>query len=213
MLDFSFLDNVGIIVMTTVEQANFQDYYFLQTALVKVDSLVSASELHGMLCGLICAGATDKGAEWLETILQVMEPRSEELQHFNRDILINIFHRSYQQISGFGFDFQLLLPDDDTAISARARAIGEWSQGFLEGIGFAGHLLNRDSLSKDVADALQRLYDISHIDYATLSMSEEDEPALMEVVEYVRVAVLMVYTELVMKVKEGLYGDQSGVIH
>lgn len=199
--------------MTTAEQASFQDYYFLQTALVKVDSLVSASELHGMLCGLICAGATDKGVEWLETILQVMEPRSEELQHFNRDILINIFHRSLQQIAGFGFDFQLLIPDDDTPIAMRARSIGEWCQGFLEGIGFAGHLLNRESLSQTVADSLQRLYDISHIDYTSLAMGEEDEPALMEVVEYVRMAVLMVYTELVLKVKEGLYGDQSGVIH
>lgn len=205
--------------MTTMEQAQANphapehDYDYLETALVKVDSLVSASELHGMLCGLICAGASETGEAWLETIIQAMEPRSEEFKHFNYDILHNIFKRSHAQIAGFGFDFQLLLPDDDAHISARAQAIGEWCQGFLEGLGFAGHMLEPENLSIDVSDAIQRLYDITHIDYAALTMNDEDEPALMELTEFVRMAVLMVYTELVLQVQEDLYGDQSGVIH
>lgn len=203
--------------MTTVElpqdYTNEHDYHVLESALVRVDSLVSASELHGMLCGLICAGATEQGEAWLDTVILAMEPRSEEFKHFNRDILQSIFKRSYEQITGFGFDFQLILPDEDASISARAQAIGEWCQGFLEGLGFAGSMLEPENLSEDVTDALQRLYDITYIEFNALSPSEDDETAMLELTEFVRMAVLMVYTELVMKVQEDLYGDQSGVIH
>lgn len=198
---------------STQDYSTAHDYHYLETALMKVDSLVAASELHGMLCGLICAGAADQGEAWLDAVIQAMEPRTEEFKHFNREVLQAIFKRSYGQIAGFGFDFQLILPDEEAPLSERAQAIGEWCQGFLEGLGFGAEKLDAENLSEDVNDAIQRLYDITHIEFSTLSVSEDDEIALMELIEFVRMAVLMVYTECVMEVQEDLYGDQSGLIH
>jgi len=189
------------------------EYQFLTNALLKVDCLVSAAEVHGTFCGLICAGATKQGEAWLENILQVMEPNASQLKHFNRDILHTIYKRSYRQIIGMGFDFELLLPEEDAPLYERARAVGEWCYGFLSGIGFAGRM-QKEAFSDELQDTIQRLYDISHINYELLLIDDEDdETAFLEVMEFVRMASLMVYTELVLRIQEDLYGDQSGHLH
>jgi uncharacterized protein YgfB (UPF0149 family) len=45
-------------------------------------------------------------------------------------------------------------------------------------------------------EAVLRLTDIANIDYDELTYNEQDEASFMEVSEYVRMAVLMLYSEL-----------------
>jgi uncharacterized protein YgfB (UPF0149 family) len=86
----------------------------------------------------------------------------------------------------------LLLPGDETALAERAVALGQWCQGFLAGFGQnAGGL----ELSVEAKEVLQDLVAISQVQDA-LEESEDGESDYMEVMEYLRVAPLLLFTEL-----------------
>ena len=147
--------------------------------------VISPSEIHGQLCGYICAGENMNGVAWLDA------------SHMKNQkaLFMQLYQASFQTISDFSFDFQLLIPDDECDIYLRAQALGEWCQGFLAGIGVAG-LNPEEDLSEETIDALMHVELISEIDYENLSVEEEDERSFFEVVEYIRLAVLMVYADM-----------------
>ncbi len=85
----------------------------------------------------------------------------------------------------------LLLPNDDAALSERAVALGQWCQGFLGGFG----LTARDrALSAEAMEVLQDLSAIAQVQNA-LEESEDGETDYMEVMEYLRVAPLLLFSE------------------
>ncbi|MCY1558840.1 hypothetical protein D9M68_958120 [compost metagenome] len=85
----------------------------------------------------------------------------------------------------------LLLPSDDAPLRERAAALGQWCQGFLGGFG----LTARDSaLSAEAMEVLQDLSAIAQVQNA-LEESEDGENDYMEVMEYLRVALLLLFSE------------------
>ena len=86
----------------------------------------------------------------------------------------------------------LLLPTDDAPLAERAAALGQWCQGFLTGFG----LNSRDSsaLSTEATEVLQDLAAIAQVQDA-LEESDDGESDYMEVMEYLRVAPLLLFTE------------------
>ena len=148
---------------------------------------VSASELHGVMCAYLCAGAFQEGELYLRALL-VRKQKNSQLQ---AAVLASfeLYELSKHYINQPDFEFRLLMPDDDTPLIERARAFGEWCKGFIEGLELAGvgyHELEED----DSQEALQHLHEFAGLDYLTLDVDEEDEKSLMEVSEYTRMAVL-----------------------
>ena len=85
----------------------------------------------------------------------------------------------------------LLLPDDEAPLAQRAVALGQWCQGFLAGFG----LTARDgALSAEAMEVLQDLSAIAQVQSA-LEESEDGESDYMEVMEYLRVAPLLLFSE------------------
>jgi hypothetical protein len=85
----------------------------------------------------------------------------------------------------------LLLPSDDAPLGERAIALGEWCQGFLAGFG----LTARDNeISTEAMEVLQDLAAVAQVQDA-LEDSEDGETDYMEVMEYLRVAPLLLFTE------------------
>jgi len=85
----------------------------------------------------------------------------------------------------------LLLPSDDAPLGERAIALGQWCQGFLAGFG----LTARDTaLSTEAMEVLQDLAAIAQVQDA-LEESDDGENDYMEVMEYLRVAPLLLFTE------------------
>jgi uncharacterized protein YgfB (UPF0149 family) len=86
-----------------------------------------------------------------------------------------------------------LLPAPDEPVERRAEALVEWCRGFLGGVGLSG--TPTAALSADANEVLADLGRIaaSRFDYDD---AEEDETALSEVLEFVRVGVLLLRTEL-----------------
>jgi hypothetical protein len=89
--------------------------------------------------------------------------------------------------------FEPLLPDAETPIDTRADALVDWCRGFLGGLGLGGG--SGTSVSDDASEILRDLGTIagSRFEYEN---AEEDESALAEVVEFVRVGVLLLHAEM-----------------
>ena len=102
-----------------------------------------------------------------------------------------------EQLSAADFGFQLLLPEDDTELTSRTESLGAWSSGFLSGFGLSfDH--TKQSLSSEVTDAMEDLANIAQVSF---DVDDEDlegesaETSYLELVEYVRLAAMMVFAE------------------
>lgn len=89
------------------------------------------------------------------------------------------------------FSFDLMLPSDEATLPVRAEALAQWCRGFLFGLGNSG--LTESGLSGECREVV---FDMDKISRARVELSEGEEFALMELIEYVRVGTLSVYHEL-----------------
>jgi uncharacterized protein YgfB (UPF0149 family) len=157
----------------------------------------SASQLHGIICGYLCAGAVGPCEAYLRSLVT---KRDEE----SRNALLTLFSVysiSQEQIANYDFSFRMLLPDDNEPLIERAQAFGEWCAGFIEGLSMAG--VDWDEFQEeDDRDVLHHISEFSEIDYLALDVDEDDEKSLMEVHEYTRAAIIRLHGELMMNKKE-----------
>lgn len=148
------------------------------------------SELHGALCGWLSGGGED-AANWparvlADDALPVPAPDSP---------LDELRRASAAQLEDRGFGFELLLPDLGDSLNDRAEALFEWCRGFLGGFGLAAGA--NPPLSEEAGEAL---HDLARLAQAAPESSddEEDEHALAEIEEFVRVAVLLLHGDCVL---------------
>ncbi|ASQ47442.1 UPF0149 family protein [Legionella clemsonensis] len=154
---------------------------------------ISGSELHGVMCGYLCAGAITEGEAYLRAL--TVKAKKDEATRAAAMAMFDVFLISQQQLTNFDFEFQLLLPDDEESLMTRAQAFGEWCEGFTQGIAMAG--VNYEQLQeKEAQEALHHILEFAQLDYESLQVDEEDEKALVEVSEYTRMAVLKIYGDL-----------------
>lgn len=149
-----------------------------------------APELHGALCGWLAGGGESSDA-WLSKVLV-----DEQLAGVASGGALEALRRtSESQLEDRSFDFALLLPDADAAIEVRSGALFDWCRGFLGGFGLAAG--DRAKLSDEGSEALE---DIARLAAAQPQEEgdEEDEEALVEIEEFVRVAVLLLHGDCVL---------------
>lgn len=146
-----------------------------------------ASEAHGLLCGLACAGVTTDTVRTRAYLFQLND--TEDI-----DIIEGMFSLSERDLQDEAFGFELMLPPEDTSQIERAEALSSWCQGFLQGICHDNtDLLTSDKLS--VKEALEDIMQIGHIELDPKNL-EQNERSLSELEEFLRVAVQLVYDEL-----------------
>ena len=161
-------------------------------AIALLDLPISGSELHGVMCGYLSAGAVEEGNTYLRAL--IAQPTGQAARSAML-VLFEVYAVSQQQIDGLGFEFQLLLPDDHESLLFRAQAFSEWCEGFVQGIRMAG--VEFDQLDDDdVQDAIAHINDFADLDYQSLQFDDEDERALTEISEYARMTVLHIHSDL-----------------
>lgn len=154
---------------------------------------VEPSDLHGSLTGYLCAGGVASARDWLAA-LQLQLDDAETVAAAKSVPLQQLFGECRAWLADPDQRFEPLLPAADTPVDVRADALVEWCRGFLGGIGLAG-AAQAGGLSADGAEILRDFGTIaaSNFEYAD---SEEDESALAEVIEFIRVGVLLLHAEL-----------------
>jgi uncharacterized protein YgfB (UPF0149 family) len=162
-------------------------YNGFATLLTSSGHHVSPAELHGLLLGRSCAGAGFDAEEWLADAHLLLETEPDDRV---RQALIGLQAMVKSELTGDDMTVVLLLPGDDEPLAARTAAMAQWCQGFLSGFARVGG----QSLSDDARDVLQDLAAIAQV-HDALDESEDGESDYMEVMEYLRVAPLLLFTE------------------
>ncbi len=153
---------------------------------------MDAAESHGIFCGLLCGGDEDPESVWLAELMAELDPL-DLLVREHADGLRNLARETREDIEGPGMGFSPLLPDDSQALSARSTALRDWCRGFLYGMGLTG--TGEAQLSAETLEAVNDMIEISRLDVALVSSSDEDEEAYAELGEFVWVAAMLVYEE------------------
>ena len=161
----------------------------LSSTLQKLRLGMGASDLHGSLTGYISAGGSAGVDEWPAAL----EIEPDPAVHLHDEALRQLYRDCRAQLDDPDLGFEPLLPAPEEPVERRAEALVEWCRGFLGGVGLSG--APTAALSADANEVLADFGRIasSRFDYDD---AEEDETALSEVLEFVRVGVLLLHTEL-----------------
>lgn len=166
-------------------------YQAVQDVLAGNESVVSAAEAHGVLAGMLCASADVDTEHWLEL---VFADAREGLSEAECRLMLDLDDETRRSLDEIDFSFQLFLPDDEALLSERAEALSEWCQGFLYGL---GQVSSDEDWVGESAEVLRDLSEISRLDPS--ASGENEEQALVEISEFVRLGVQMIRGERLSK--------------
>jgi uncharacterized protein len=119
---------------------------------------------------------------WLDELFKNAKPVNEE----GKNLLIRLFDETSRLLKSDGFEFELLLPEDDRPLNEQVEALRTWCQGFLFGISFS------ETMAEWPEDVNEIVKDVTEFTKLESKVgSEEDENAFAEIVEYLRSAVCL----------------------
>lgn len=151
---------------------------------------ISAPELHGGLCGWLAGGGASI-RDWPAKVL-VDDSLAAPAEGSPLD---RLRLASAAQLGDRSFDFGLLLPDADASLAERSGALFDWCRGFIGAFGLAAGA--KPPLSEESREALGDLAKLAAAQ-AQDDGDEDDEAALIEIEEFVRVAALLLHGDCVM---------------
>jgi uncharacterized protein YgfB (UPF0149 family) len=170
------------------------EYDQASAALERAGIEPSVAEVHGIICGVLVSPGAGK-VDWLATVLGGDSSGAGDLPKPVSQQLLAMFQLTRDALQRGEFGLTLLLPDADIHdIIFRTNALAAWCRGFLLGLAEGG-LTDFSSLSNEARDALEDMIDISEV-VAEENEDEQQEQALVEVEEYVRVTVQFLFDEL-----------------
>jgi uncharacterized protein YgfB (UPF0149 family) len=182
-------------------QISYQDW---SDFLLRVGAICTPAELHGLLCGMQCRAPQ---SDWKTRAREFMDL----LEDADTAAVEAALEAQYDLINGAlsegQYSLQLLLPDDLLPVAVRAEGLALWCQGFLHGLATFGEtvLLNLDD---DAREALVDLAEIARLD-ESCGESEESEQDLLALVEYARMTLFTVVSQL----RAGAVPDASVTRH
>jgi yecA family protein len=107
--------------------------------------------------------------------------------------MVAAYDETVERLKSADMSFRPLLPDDDYAIEQRLEALIAWVRGFLEGMALsAGESLGQ--APDEIRELIEDLVAISQLSDEE-EQGDESEHQLMEIIEYVRLGALSVFTE------------------
>lgn len=172
------------------------DYQEANDLLLESHIFIESAQAHGLLCGLLVCNPNTRVEDWIMLV-------SDDAKLWNKlplnvqQTFTEIYDITVKALRDPDFRFELLLPPEEEMIAERAHAIGLWCKGFVIGVeeygNYLGGLLGK--AQEDVEEALNDLQAIAEVDHK-VKAHEEQEKALTAVIEYVRIAVLLVQREL-----------------
>jgi yecA family protein len=194
------------------------DFEAISETLSDYSELESPSFLQGMLAGLIVGAGEISEAAWIKKLLQ--EAGVKKIKESLLKTLHEMYLATENGLNSSGFEFELCLPDDDQDIPFRAAMVAQWAEGFLYGFGLSERDMKK--ASTEVKEFIEDLQEIARLDAGALADEEssEAEADLMEIIEFIRMGVLMVNEELnpkkgqpIMDPAEAMQAKKGATIH
>jgi hypothetical protein len=171
---------------------NVLDFASVQATLTSEGINSHASEIHGVLTGLICAGFEFEDRGYF-SLLSDLFNSGDSIPGNVKKLLEPLYSQLWASILDDNYSFNLLLPDDDDTIAERGHALSMWVQGFNLGFG----LQQKDTpvVSDEVKEVLTDFVEIANLS-DEMDEDEDTEQAYFEIAEYVRISALLCFSEL-----------------
>ncbi len=191
--------------------ADLPDHAGCRDALARAGLTLSPSEAHGIAVGLLAGDVADPERHWAETLYADLEP-DDVLAQEARALLDQVFAAAREQLQDASFGLQLWLPPEAPAgqESEAPAALRDWAQGFLYGFGLAGEAAARERLSAEGQEALRDFYEIGNMAEVEGTLGEEEQQALSDLEEYMRVAAMLIHEDMHRREPTG---EESHEIH
>jgi len=155
----------------------------------------TASEVHGIACGLVCANTAMSTMLWPKLIRDPSEA-DEELPTTLDQNLGSLMETLRQQLVSPEFEFAIMLPTDDSPAEERLGGLAEWCQGYSLGF-FVENERAIETLPGDSAEILRDIIEIAGADQEIDPDDlEEADRFLVEIEEYLRVGVQLIFEEI-----------------
>ncbi len=169
--------------------ANIVAYDEVNATLMALHAGILAAECHGFLCGYFCATNTLATETWQDYLLADIDKLADS--HDCMDTLVLLARQVCVDMQADDASFALLLPDDESTINERARAVAAWSAGFVSGLGI-GSVGEKPALMDECDEFVKDVIAISRMETG-VEESENAERMLFEITEYIRVGVIMLH--------------------
>lgn len=175
------------------------DYDRLRDSLADAGAVVALAELHGGVCGALCAGGAHAARRWVTDCFDDQELAATAAI---ADELEELIDASAKTLADDELKFEPLVPGDDAPLDEQVQALALWCQGFLSGVGTTAPSAAQSARQgTDSGSLAEILRDFAEISRAGLSEEEaagqgQADFALAEIHEYVRVSVAVVFEEL-----------------
>lgn len=160
----------------------------LNSALDETGTRLSASEVHGFITGWLGSGSPWQTQNEALTEILDAAPTPGLISE-----LAQLAQATSDNLKADDFSFKVLLPDDDADINRRRERLSDWCRGFLAGFGLSGRYQQAD-LHEEVAEVLADFARIAQIE-DSMDADDDNEADLIEIIEYVRMGAILVYTE------------------
>lgn len=147
------------------------------------------AETHAVVIGLLCAkpGQPAQDLALHLAALQVGDWSSDQIMAQLGPALEGL----REELDSAELRFQPLLPAEDRSLAERTSCLGAWCSGFLTGFGAGQPSIS----SNECREALQMLEQIARAATDAEADQEAEESAYAELVEFVRIAVLLLREE------------------
>jgi yecA family protein len=175
-------------------------YDELSSLYARVGIDAGASETHGIVTGLVCGGA-DRDAVRDAVYLVVGTQRlPDNVVEAVSQILVELYEATVRSFNNDPFDYELVLPDDETSIGKRTDAVAGWCQGFVLGL-MHNEDISLEKLDEDSAEIVRDMMAIAEVESLNEMVSDDeqtqsDEHSLTEIEQYLRVGAQLVFEEL-----------------
>ena len=152
----------------------------------------SPSHLHGAICGVLAGGGEQDPEYCLAAIAQAL---AIDIHGELAANCVRLARVTAPALMDEEFDFHLFIPDDETEIELRVRALADWCSGFLAGYALAVAQPQTDALDDGSAEILKDMAEIAEATTDAELEPEEAENHFFELTEYLRFACLNLFAD------------------
>jgi len=171
------------------------DYERVEEVLADSECETSAAELQAILCGMLAAGLKPDDKAWLTLLIDIVND-GRELTSAAKELIRHLFNWTHRQMNQQDSLAPTLLPDDSYPAIDQLQALAEWCQGFL--LGFGLQMGNQTIHTPEIKESLTDLAEISQLQLEA-EENEETRMALFTLTEHIKVAVQVIYWEVVVE--------------
>lgn len=158
---------------------------------------IAPAELHGLMTGLLCAGAQPDDGHWLNLVADYAH-QGQAFSGETQSELKTLFSSTALELADAddNLSFTLILPEaDESDLLEQAEALSEWLNSFLSGLGLMS--ISAKHVSDEMQEVLGDIEAMAQLGVDPEGDLDEQADLLSQVIEHTKMCVFACYLEWV----------------